>query len=145
MRQLSVTPAFLRTGSSPFLFANTSGRGAGRRARLLMSPLKENDTHCIGFLFYPDATLNVYVQGTAAFRAAPAHRRLRAFVFVAENGGPLALPVFNASGHGQRTWNALELAVSTFWPNLYQVTKHALKRSRGSRGFFLWRWGRRSA
>ncbi|XP_019743066.1 receptor-type tyrosine-protein phosphatase mu-like isoform X6 [Hippocampus comes] len=97
--------AWMPTGSSPFLFANTSGRGAGRRARLLMSPLKENDTHCISFLFYQDATLNVYVK---------------------ENSGPLALPVFNSSGHGRRTWNALELAVSTFWPNLYQVAFEAV-------------------
>ncbi|XP_051909946.1 receptor-type tyrosine-protein phosphatase mu-like isoform X5 [Hippocampus zosterae] len=98
--------AWMPTGSSPFVFANTSGRGGGgRRARLLMSPLKENDTHCIAFLFYQDATLNVYVK---------------------ENGGPLALPVFNSSAHGRRTWNALELAVSTFWPNLYQVVFEAV-------------------
>ncbi|XP_077364709.1 receptor-type tyrosine-protein phosphatase mu-like isoform X6 [Festucalex cinctus] len=102
---------WMPTGSSSFLFVNTTGRSAGQRARLLMSPLKENDTHCINVLFYQDATLNVYVK---------------------ENNSPLALPVFNSSGHQQRTWNTLELAVSTFWPNLYQVVFEAV--SSGHRG-----------
>ncbi|XP_077411182.1 receptor-type tyrosine-protein phosphatase mu-like [Vanacampus margaritifer] len=103
--------SWMPTGSSSFLFVNTTGRGAGQRALLLMSPLKENDTHCINFLFYQDAALNVYVK---------------------ENNSPLARPVFNSSGHQQRTWNALELAVSTFWPNLYQVVFEAV--SSGHRG-----------
>lgn len=51
---------------------NTSGRYGGQRAQLLLPPLKENDTHCVSFLFYQaggregavPATLNVYVKGT---------------------------------------------------------------------------------
>lgn len=62
---------FLSAGSS-FLFVNTSGRYSGQRAQLLLPPLKENDTHCVSFLFYQaggregatPATLNVYIKGT---------------------------------------------------------------------------------
>lgn len=58
---------FLSAGSS-FLFVNTSGRYSGQRAQLMLAPLKENDTHCVSFLFYrtgvTPATLNVYVKGT---------------------------------------------------------------------------------
>ncbi|GAA6223353.1 receptor-type tyrosine-protein phosphatase mu-like isoform X1, partial [Lates japonicus] len=47
-----------------------SGRHVGQRAQLLLPPLKENDTHCVSFLFYQEggregatpATLNVYVK-----------------------------------------------------------------------------------
>lgn len=61
---------FLSTGSS-FLFVNTSGRYGGQRAQLLLPPLRENDTHCLSFLFYQvggregavPATLNVYIKG----------------------------------------------------------------------------------
>ncbi|XP_057679910.1 receptor-type tyrosine-protein phosphatase mu-like isoform X5 [Corythoichthys intestinalis] len=102
--------AWMPEGSSPFLFVNTSGRGAGKGARLLVPPLKENDTHCINFLFYQDAELNVYVK---------------------ENNSPPGFPVFNSSGHEGRTWTSLELAVSTFWPNLYQVMFEAVSGGRG--------------
>lgn len=62
---------FLSAGSS-FLFVNTSGRYGGQRAQLLLPPLRENDTHCLSFLFYQvggregavPATLNVYIKGT---------------------------------------------------------------------------------
>ncbi|KAM9775335.1 receptor-type tyrosine-protein phosphatase mu-like isoform 1-T1 [Syngnathus typhle] len=101
---------WMPTGSASFLYVNMSGRSAGRRARLLMSPLKENDTHCIHFSFFHDAELNVYVK---------------------ENNSPLALPVFNSSSHEQRTWNMLELAVSTFWPNVYQVVFEAVSSGHG--------------
>ncbi|XP_061522937.1 receptor-type tyrosine-protein phosphatase mu-like isoform X2 [Phycodurus eques] len=103
--------AWMPAGSSPFLYVNTTGRSAGLRARLLMASLKENDTHCVSFLFYQDSTLNVYVK---------------------ENDSPLGLPVFNLSGPEQHTWKTLELAVSTFWPNLYQVAFEAV--SNGQRG-----------
>lgn len=64
---------FLCAGS-PFLFVNTSGRYGGQRAQLLLPPLKENDTHCVGFRFYQaggregaaPATLNIYIKGTNA-------------------------------------------------------------------------------
>uniref|UniRef100_A0A8P4GI00 protein-tyrosine-phosphatase n=1 Tax=Dicentrarchus labrax TaxID=13489 RepID=A0A8P4GI00_DICLA len=109
---------FLSAGSS-FLFVNTSGRYSGQRAQLLLPPLKENDTHCVNFLFYQaggregatPATLNVYVK---------------------ENNSPLGVPVFNSSGPAYHIWKEVELAVSTFWPNYYQVVFEAV--STGQRG-----------
>uniref|UniRef100_A0AAQ5YP35 protein-tyrosine-phosphatase n=1 Tax=Amphiprion ocellaris TaxID=80972 RepID=A0AAQ5YP35_AMPOC len=104
---------------SSFLFVNTSGRYSGQRAQLLLPPLKENDTHCVSFLFYQaggregvtPATLNVYV---------------------IENNSLLRVPVFNSSGPAYHIWNGVELAVSTFWPNHYQVVFEAI--STGQRG-----------
>ncbi|XP_008301042.1 receptor-type tyrosine-protein phosphatase mu-like, partial [Stegastes partitus] len=104
---------------SSFLFVNTSGRYGGQRAQLLLPPLKENDTHCVSFLFYQaggregatPATLNVYIR---------------------ENNSPLAVPVFNSSGPAYHIWKGVELAVSTFWPNHYQVVFEAV--STGQRG-----------
>lgn len=49
---------------------NTSGRYGGQRAQLLLPPLKENDTHCVSFLFYRQGAtpplLNVYIKGKTA-------------------------------------------------------------------------------
>uniref|UniRef100_A0A673AEP2 protein-tyrosine-phosphatase n=1 Tax=Sphaeramia orbicularis TaxID=375764 RepID=A0A673AEP2_9TELE len=104
---------WIPAGSSSFLFVNTSGRYVGQRAQLLLPPLKENDTHCVSFLFYQaggrqgsaPATLNVYIK---------------------ENNGPLGIPIFNSSGPAYHIWKGVELAVSTFWPNYYQVTVMSL-------------------
>ncbi|XP_029283141.1 receptor-type tyrosine-protein phosphatase mu-like isoform X1 [Cottoperca gobio] len=109
---------WIPAGSS-FLFVNTSGRYSGQRAQLLMPPFKENDTHCVSFLFYQaggregatPATLNVYIK---------------------ENNSPLGVPVFNSSGPAYHIWKGVELAVSTFWPNYYQVVFEAV--STGQRG-----------
>ncbi|XP_065608109.1 receptor-type tyrosine-protein phosphatase mu isoform X7 [Cyrtonyx montezumae] len=91
--------------SGSFMLVNTSGRYAGQKAHLLMPHLKENDTHCIDFHYYISSksgsspgTLNVYVK---------------------VNDGPIGNPVWNTSTTG--TWNRAELAISTFWPNFYQV------------------------
>ncbi|NXK52437.1 PTPRM phosphatase, partial [Chauna torquata] len=88
-----------------FMLVNTSGRFAGQKAHLLLPHLKENDTHCIDFHYYVSSksgsspgTLNVYVK---------------------VNDGPIGNPVWNTSTGG--TWNRAELAISTFWPNFYQV------------------------
>uniref|UniRef100_A0A673AGJ9 protein-tyrosine-phosphatase n=1 Tax=Sphaeramia orbicularis TaxID=375764 RepID=A0A673AGJ9_9TELE len=110
---------WIPAGSSSFLFVNTSGRYVGQRAQLLLPPLKENDTHCVSFLFYQaggrqgsaPATLNVYIK---------------------ENNGPLGIPIFNSSGPAYHIWKGVELAVSTFWPNYYQVVFEAV--STGQRG-----------
>uniref|UniRef100_A0AAQ5XTX9 protein-tyrosine-phosphatase n=1 Tax=Amphiprion ocellaris TaxID=80972 RepID=A0AAQ5XTX9_AMPOC len=115
--RMSSSP-WIPAGSS-FLFVNTSGRYSGQRAQLLLPPLKENDTHCVSFLFYQaggregvtPATLNVYV---------------------IENNSLLRVPVFNSSGPAYHIWNGVELAVSTFWPNHYQVVFEAI--STGQRG-----------
>ncbi|NXC03428.1 PTPRM phosphatase, partial [Orthonyx spaldingii] len=88
-----------------FMLVNTSGKFAGQKAHLLMPHLKENDTHCIDFHYYVSSksgaspgTLNVYVK---------------------VNDGPIGNPVWNTSITA--TWNRAELAISTFWPNFYQV------------------------
>ncbi|XP_067403713.1 receptor-type tyrosine-protein phosphatase mu isoform X2 [Emydura macquarii macquarii] len=93
--------------SGSFMLVNTSGRFAGQRAHLLLPHLKENDTHCIGFRYYVSSksgsnpgSLNVYVK---------------------VNNGPLGNPIWNVSGAATGTWNVAELAISTFWPNFYQV------------------------
>uniref|UniRef100_A0AAQ4QIC8 protein-tyrosine-phosphatase n=1 Tax=Gasterosteus aculeatus aculeatus TaxID=481459 RepID=A0AAQ4QIC8_GASAC len=106
-----------RPSGSSFLFVNMSGRYGGQRARLLLPPLKENDTHCVSFLFYqaggregaPPASLNVYIK---------------------ENNSPLGVPVFNSSGPTDHIWKGVELAVSTFWPNYYQVVFEAVSTGR---------------
>ncbi|XP_054621436.1 receptor-type tyrosine-protein phosphatase mu-like isoform X1 [Dunckerocampus dactyliophorus] len=107
------------TGSSPFLYVNTTGRYSGQRAHLLLPQLKENDTHCINFMFY---------QTAARDRATAATLN----VYVKENNSPLGVPVFNSSGPAHHTWRGVELAVSTFWPNYYQVVFEAV--SSGHRG-----------
>uniref|UniRef100_A0A8C8SNR8 protein-tyrosine-phosphatase n=1 Tax=Pelusios castaneus TaxID=367368 RepID=A0A8C8SNR8_9SAUR len=93
--------------SGSFMLVNTSGRFAGQRAHLLLPPLNENDTHCIDFHYYVSSkggsgpgSLNVYVK---------------------VNNGPLGNPIWNMSGTATGTWNRAELAISTFWPNFYQV------------------------
>ncbi|XP_038602132.1 receptor-type tyrosine-protein phosphatase mu isoform X10 [Tachyglossus aculeatus] len=93
--------------SGSFMLVNTSGRFAGQRTHLLLPQLKENDTHCIDFHYFVSSrsgsnpgALNVYVK---------------------VNNGPLGNPIWNVSGAPSGTWNRAELAISTFWPNFYQV------------------------
>ncbi|NXE59526.1 PTPRM phosphatase, partial [Calcarius ornatus] len=88
-----------------FMLVNTSRRFSGQKAHLLMPHLKENDTHCIDFHYYVSSksgaspgTLNVYVK---------------------VNDGPIGNPVWNTSITA--AWSRAELAISTFWPNFYQV------------------------
>ncbi|XP_023181880.1 receptor-type tyrosine-protein phosphatase mu-like isoform X2 [Xiphophorus maculatus] len=102
-----------------FLFVNTSGRYSGQRAQLLLPPLRENDTHCLSFQFY---------QAGGREGAAPATLN----VYVTENNSPLGVPVINSSGPAYHIWKGVELAVSTFWPNHYQVLFEAV--STGQRG-----------
>uniref|UniRef100_A0A8C9W8J5 protein-tyrosine-phosphatase n=1 Tax=Scleropages formosus TaxID=113540 RepID=A0A8C9W8J5_SCLFO len=89
------------------MMVNTSGRSAGLKAHLLMPQLRENDTHCVIFQYF--------VSGWEG--AVPGQLN----VYIKENSSPLGFPVWNSSGPATRTWNQLELAVSTFWPNFYQV------------------------
>uniref|UniRef100_A0A674PM83 MAM domain-containing protein n=1 Tax=Takifugu rubripes TaxID=31033 RepID=A0A674PM83_TAKRU len=100
---VTVILSFLSAGSS-FVFVNTSGHYGGQRAQLMLPPLKENDTHCVSFLFYhrrgsTPPVLNIYIK----------------------EHGLLGVPVFNASGPAYHIWKGVELAVSTFWPNYYQA------------------------
>ncbi|XP_041434116.1 receptor-type tyrosine-protein phosphatase T isoform X4 [Xenopus laevis] len=96
------------TGS--FMVVNSSGFASGQKAHLLLPVLKENDTHCIDFHYYMSGrtspgTLNVYVK---------------------VNGGPQGNPVWNVSGVVTEGWVHAELAISTFWPNFYQIIIEAV-------------------
>lgn len=89
------------------MLVNTSGRPEEQRAHLLLPQLKENDTHCIDFHYFVSSKSN----------SAPGILS----VYVKVNNGPLGNPIWNTSGDPTRTWNRAELAISTFWPNFYQV------------------------
>ncbi|GAA6069129.1 receptor-type tyrosine-protein phosphatase U isoform X1 [Tachysurus ichikawai] len=89
------------------MIVNSSQHAAGQRAQLLLQTLSENDTHCVQFSYF------LYS------RDGHSPGALRAYVRV--NGGPLGMAVWNVSGSQGRQWYQVELAVSTFWPNEYQV------------------------
>uniref|UniRef100_A0A673CXC4 protein-tyrosine-phosphatase n=1 Tax=Sphaeramia orbicularis TaxID=375764 RepID=A0A673CXC4_9TELE len=94
-------PLFVFLGS--YMYVDVSQYDIGEKARFQLPVMKENDTHCIDFnylLTSPDGsspgTLNVLVK-------------------VLKN---------NTAKHMQNSkdWLKAELAVSTFWPNEYQVS-----------------------
>uniref|UniRef100_A0A7N8Y0J0 protein-tyrosine-phosphatase n=1 Tax=Mastacembelus armatus TaxID=205130 RepID=A0A7N8Y0J0_9TELE len=87
------------------MYVDVSQYDVGEKARFQLPVMKENDTHCIDFnylLTSPDGsspgTLNILVK---------------------VNKGPLANPIWNVTSYTD--WLRAELAVSTFWPNEYQV------------------------
>uniref|UniRef100_A0A7N8XUZ9 protein-tyrosine-phosphatase n=1 Tax=Mastacembelus armatus TaxID=205130 RepID=A0A7N8XUZ9_9TELE len=101
-----------RSSDGSFMVVNASGRASGQKAHLYMPTLKENDTHCIDFLYSLSSrdgaspgTLNVYIK---------------------VNGGAQGNPVWNASDTVTEGWVKAELAISTFWPNSYQVIFEAV-------------------
>uniref|UniRef100_A0A8C6KUC2 protein-tyrosine-phosphatase n=1 Tax=Nothobranchius furzeri TaxID=105023 RepID=A0A8C6KUC2_NOTFU len=98
--------------SGSYMFVDVSQYDVGERTRFQLPVMKENDTHCIDFnylLSSPDGsspgTLNVLVK---------------------VNKGPLAHPIWNVTTHTGKEWLKAELAVSTFWPNEYQVIFEAV-------------------
>lgn len=97
---------FLCAGSA-FMMVNTSGRFPGQKAQLVVPQLKENDTHCLIFQYY----------GASGEGSSPG----QLYIYVKENSSPMGFPVWNSSGPAFHTWRQIELAVSTFWPNFYQV------------------------
>uniref|UniRef100_A0A4W5QPN7 protein-tyrosine-phosphatase n=1 Tax=Hucho hucho TaxID=62062 RepID=A0A4W5QPN7_9TELE len=103
-----------------YMLVNSSQHAAGHRAQVLLQTLSENDTHCVQFSYF------LYS------RDGHSPGALRAYVRV--NGGPLGSPVWNTSGSQGRQWHQVELAVSTFWPNEYQVLIEATV-SRERRGY----------
>lgn len=100
-------PCFCLIPPGSYMLVNSSQHAAGHRAQLLLQTLSENDTHCVQFSYF------LYS------RDGHSPGALRAYVRV--NGGPLGSPVWNTSGSHGRQWHQVELAVSTFWPNEYQV------------------------
>uniref|UniRef100_A0A8D3DWL8 protein-tyrosine-phosphatase n=1 Tax=Scophthalmus maximus TaxID=52904 RepID=A0A8D3DWL8_SCOMX len=108
---------FMFTGSA-FMMVNTSGRFAGQKALLLTPQLKENDTHCVIFSYYIGGRDNSH----------PGHLN----VYIKENNSPMGMPVWNVSGPATRSWAQVELAISTYWPNFYQIVFEAV--TSGQRG-----------
>ncbi|XP_045069432.1 receptor-type tyrosine-protein phosphatase mu-like, partial [Coregonus clupeaformis] len=92
---------------SAFMMVNTSGRFAGQKALLLTPKLKENDTHCVIFKYF--------LSGREG--AGPGQLN----VYIRENNSPMGMPVWNVSGPATRAWGQVELAISTYWPNFYQM------------------------
>ncbi|KAM7379627.1 hypothetical protein PAMP_005169 [Pampus punctatissimus] len=103
---------------SAFMMVNTSGRFAGQKALLLTPQLKENDTHCVIFHYYIGGRDNSH----------PGHLN----VYIKENNSPMGMPVWNVSGPAARSWGQVELAISTYWPNFYQIVFEAV--TSGQRG-----------
>uniref|UniRef100_A0A4W6FMF5 protein-tyrosine-phosphatase n=1 Tax=Lates calcarifer TaxID=8187 RepID=A0A4W6FMF5_LATCA len=100
------------------MMVNTSGRFAGQKALLLTPQLKENDTHCVIFHYYIGGRDNSH----------PGHLN----VYIKENNSPMGMPVWNVSGPATRSWAQVELAISTYWPNFYQIVFEAV--TSGQRG-----------
>ncbi|XP_051969458.1 receptor-type tyrosine-protein phosphatase mu-like [Xyrauchen texanus] len=92
---------------SAFMMANTSGKFPGQKAQLYVPQFKENDTHCVIFHYY----------GASREGSSPG----QLFIYVKENNSPLGIPVWNSSGPALQKWQQVELAISTFWPNFYQL------------------------
>ncbi|XP_052451545.1 receptor-type tyrosine-protein phosphatase mu isoform X4 [Carassius gibelio] len=103
---------------SAFMMVNTSGRVSGQRAQLYMPQFKENDTHCVILEYY------------SAAREGSSPGQL--LIYVKENTNPLGIAVWNSSGAALNKWQQVELAISTFWPNFYQLVFEAL--ASGDRG-----------
>lgn len=110
MRMFSFSVIYLMSfvsSDSAFMMANTSGRFSGLKSQLYVPQFKENDTHCVIFQYY----------GASREGSSPG----QIFIYVKENNSPLGLPVWNSSGPALQKWQKVELAISTFWPNFYQV------------------------
>uniref|UniRef100_A0A8C1WZN7 Receptor-type tyrosine-protein phosphatase kappa n=1 Tax=Cyprinus carpio TaxID=7962 RepID=A0A8C1WZN7_CYPCA len=93
--------------SGQFMMVNTSGRSSGQRAQLYMPQFKENDTHCVIFQYY----------ATSREGSSPG----QLLIYVKENNNLLGFAVWNSSGSAFQKWQQVELAISTFWPNFYQL------------------------
>lgn len=103
-------PQFLLLPSLPpgaYLMVNASQHAPGQRAHVIFQSLSENDTHCVQFSYF--------------LYSRDGHSPGTLGVYVRVNGGPLGSAVWNMTGSHGRQWHQAELAVSTFWPNEYQV------------------------
>ncbi|KQK73747.1 hypothetical protein AAES_165017 [Amazona aestiva] len=90
-----------------YMIVISSDHDPGEKTRLQLPTMKENDTHCIDFsyLLYSKNGVNPGALN----------------ILVRVNKGPLANPIWNVTGSTGKDWLRAELAVSTFWPNEYQV------------------------
>uniref|UniRef100_A0A674MSJ3 protein-tyrosine-phosphatase n=1 Tax=Takifugu rubripes TaxID=31033 RepID=A0A674MSJ3_TAKRU len=115
-----------------YMYVDVSQYTVGEKARFQLPVMKENDTHCIDFNYFltsPDGsspgTLNVLVKvnkgplanpiwNVTTFTGKPSlHDKLVCLDFIC-----ICLLQYEPSG---KEWLKAELAVSTFWPNEYQV------------------------
>ncbi|KAJ8287376.1 hypothetical protein COCON_G00000350 [Conger conger] len=103
-----------------YMMVDSSQHDPGEKARLLLPVMKKNDTHCIDFTYLLTST-DSSSPGTLN-------------ILVKVNKGPLANPIWNVTSTTGRDWLRAELAVSTFWPNEYQVIFEA-EVSSGRSGF----------
>nr|KAF6380018.1 protein tyrosine phosphatase receptor type U [Myotis myotis] len=103
-------PADLPHGS--YLMVNASQHAPGQRAHVIFQSLSENDTHCVQFSYF--------------LYSRDGHSPGTLGIYVRVNGGPLGSAVWNMTGSHGRQWHQAEMAVSTFWPNEYQVLFEAL-------------------
>ena len=101
-------PFPLASSLGSYMIVISSDHDPGEKTRLQLPTMKENDTHCIDFsyLLYSKNGAN---PGTLN-------------ILVRVNKGPLANPIWNVTGSTGKDWLRAELAVSTFWPNEYQVS-----------------------
>lgn len=90
-----------------YLVVNASQHAPGQRAHVIFQSLSENDTHCVQFSYF--------------LYSRDGHSPGTLGIYVRVNGGPLGSAVWNMTGSHGRQWHQAELAVSTFWPNEYQV------------------------
>lgn len=86
---------------------NASQHAPGQRAHVIFQSLSENDTHCVQFSYF--------------LYSRDGHSPGTLGIYVRVNGGPLGSAVWNMTGSHGRQWHQAEMAVSTFWPNEYQV------------------------
>ncbi|KAM9791793.1 receptor-type tyrosine-protein phosphatase mu isoform 5-T5 [Syngnathus typhle] len=116
-REKTSSDPWMPSGAA-FMMVNTSGRFSGQKASMLTPQLRENDTHCVIFHYYIGGRDNSH----------PGHLN----VYIKENNSPLGTPVWNVSAPASRAWGQVELAVSTYWPNFYQIVFEAV--TSGQRG-----------
>ncbi|KAF3839943.1 hypothetical protein F7725_018660 [Dissostichus mawsoni] len=107
--KLKITAAFLLLLPGSYMLVNSSQHAVGHRAQLMLQTLSENDTHCVQFSYF------LYSRD-------------------GHSPGGLRASVWNTSGSHAKQWHQVELAVSTFWPNEYQVLIEATV-SRERRGY----------
>uniref|UniRef100_G1PQT7 Protein tyrosine phosphatase receptor type U n=1 Tax=Myotis lucifugus TaxID=59463 RepID=G1PQT7_MYOLU len=98
--------------SGSYLMVNASQHAPGQRAHVIFQSLSENDTHCVQFSYF--------------LYSRDGHSPGTLGIYVRVNGGPLGSAVWNMTGSHGRQWHQAEMAVSTFWPNEYQVLFEAL-------------------
>uniref|UniRef100_A0A3Q2Y0U9 Receptor-type tyrosine-protein phosphatase kappa n=1 Tax=Hippocampus comes TaxID=109280 RepID=A0A3Q2Y0U9_HIPCM len=110
-REKSSSDPWMPSGAA-FMMVNTSGRFSGQKALLLTPQLRENDTHCVIFHYYIGGRDN----------SRPGYLN----VYIKENNSPMGMPVWNVSAPASRAWGQVELAVSTYWPNYYQIVFEAV-------------------